>query len=164
MAKVLTVPVIGMELKQSTPVAGKAARQYILITFRVGSMFNSTIKKTTVLIDENPEIAKMQMDFFTPMIQSKNYGTLQGSFFNVGDKSLDPNTIELPLFRYKLSDGTLSAPTNSIRVFVLLDSETGEYFESPQKKALSIINNPDLCSLVEISPSPANIDESTLPV
>jgi hypothetical protein len=158
MAKIIKAPIIAMELKTSVPAAGKTARRYVLITFRVGSMLAPAIKKTTVLIDEDPTTAKLQLEYFEGLIASKQYGFIEGSYFTVGDKSIDPNTVLLPTFRYKLSDGTLSAPCNSMNVFVRYDSESERYLESPQKKALSIIYNEDLCVVETVSPSHADID------
>lgn len=158
MAKIIKAPIIAMELKTSVPAAGKTARRYVLITFRVGSMLAPSIKKTTVLIDEDPETAKLQLEYFEGLIASKQYGFIEGSYFTVGDKSIDPNTILLPTFRYKLSDGTLSSPCNSMNVFVRYDSESERYLETPQKKALSIIYNEELCQVESVSPSPADID------
>ena len=146
--KLIIVPVIAMEMKTVDKEGDWKGKKYILITYRVGSMFAPKIKRTTVMIDNDPATAAAQLAFFEPMIASGVFPNLKGSYFTIGDKTIDPNTITLPVFQYVLSDGSLSTPKSSIRVFLLYDDATGEYEKTPQEQALSIIYNTDLCRVI----------------
>ena len=154
MKKIITVPVTSIELKTvSKPGSAWNGRQYFLITFRTGGIMQAKYRKTAVTVplqSEQPEEYKATMDYFNAQITSKVFMPLTGSYFTIGDKSIDPNTIDLPYFKFKLSDGSLTAKTNSIEVFVLYNPEEDRYETSPQKKALSIIHNPELCELCEL--------------
>lgn len=76
--------------------------------------------------------------------------------FIVGDLTLNPNGRPLPAYNVKKSDGTWSDVVhNSMSVYIELD-EDGTPKESPEAKALRIIDS--ICRRVEVSSAAPTLD------
>jgi hypothetical protein len=156
-AKIIVCPIKGIEKKAvNKPGSKNHGHTYYLITFLVGSLQNAQVKRTTAHLVGDPIVDAEIVAHFDGLIASKNFGTVQGSFFTVGDKSINPNAAELPAFRTK-DDNKVARPEihRSMEVFCIFDSETDRYIPSPERKALQIINNPDLCEIVPTATAPA---------
>ena len=159
MPKIVKCQVMGIEEKTVTKAGEWNGRPYFVISFLDSTdLLFARPRKTVINMVGNPAIDKPRVDFLRAAIQSKNYPEISGSTFVVGDKSLDPNTITLPLYRSVKEDGTLGIPQNTMEVFCLYSEAAGKYIEQPQKKALSIIYNPELCSVVHTE-NPGDIEE-----
>jgi hypothetical protein len=157
MAKIIICPIKGIEKKAvNKPGSKNHGHIYYLITFLIGALQYARVKRTTAQMTGDPIVDAEIIAHFDEMIAKKEFGTIQGSFFTIGDKSIDPNTIELPAFRTKDEKGVVRPEINhSMEVFCEYDAITERYIPSPQKKAFQILNNPDFCEIVPVAVGPA---------
>ena len=149
MANLITAPIVGIEPKTvNKPGSTQHGRQYYIISFRTGDLFNPQTRRTTVFLSEDQSTAAEQKSYFDGLIASKQFGTIKGTLFTVGDVDENPNTKPLPLHRMKLTNGGFGPPSTSMKVFVRWNEGSQSYEMSPRRKAESIIYNPEMAEVL----------------